>query len=225
MLFYERVQKFDYEFNEVEPKEEELSWSRSFLEEIKEENQIFAIQKFVFSAEYFNFMSQLVQMVKTEQGDEKGKNAELVKVILTFALNCAIREQSKNWIHLAIEDLLGLLAEYPDVCSFVVEGVPENIWEYIIDNPNNFVRKHVVKLIATAAAHCPNPKAVEALVDYLVYLVGEVDRSKKYYSEFFDLFYHLAHTHKPLLVRKRVILALLAFFNSQMSSTPFSSIP
>jgi hypothetical protein len=58
--------------------------------QLQNENRRFAIQRFVFNPEYFTFMEILLHKTKP--------TTQLLKITLTFLLNCAIRENSRQWV-------------------------------------------------------------------------------------------------------------------------------
>ena len=74
---------------------------------------------------------------------------KFAKIVVTFLLNCALREQSRKWIGENIELVLSKLAGFKRVYEWLVEGftLPQTAKELMLENPAIPMRKFIVVIL------------------------------------------------------------------------------
>ncbi|CAD8161247.1 unnamed protein product [Paramecium octaurelia] len=225
MLFYERINPVNIA-DQTQTIDVELDQKTvQFLDEIKDENRKFQIQRFIFSPEYFAFMQSLIKF----QLQQLQVQDQIVKTLVFFYLTCAVRENDKTFVSNNILDMQELLRKSPNTSQWLLKcfNQPQYIREFQFDCSKKMVRKFVIQLIITAIETVQQlegfkdifeivddkPKSlVASLINAWISMIPELKKSLKNSVEFYDLFYKFAKLHKynaQYLIQKRLVGKLL----------------
>ncbi|CAD8072236.1 unnamed protein product [Paramecium sonneborni] len=203
MLFYERIKPLNskQELMDIENDQK----TTQFLDEIKDENRKFQIQRFIFSPEYFIFIQNLIKF----ELSQNQVTEQIVKTLVFFYLTCAVRENDKTFISNNILDIQELLRRAPNTCEWLLKCFSQYhyIREFQFDCSKKMVRKFVITLILTAIETIQKqegysilneyeddkPKSlVASLINSWILMIPDLKKSLKNSIEYYDLFYRFA---------------------------------
>ncbi|CAD8154340.1 unnamed protein product [Paramecium pentaurelia] len=226
MLFYERIKPLN---NQEELMDIELDQKTfQFLDEIKDENRKFQIQRFIFSPEYFIFIQNLI---KFELQSNK-VSEQIVKTLVFFYLTCAVRENDKTFISNNIQDIQELLRRAPNTCEWLLKCFNQYhyIREFQFDCSKKMVRKFVITLIVTAIETVQKQEGYKILQEYIddkpkslvaslinswIKMIPDLKKSLKNSIEYYDLFYRfakLSQQNSQYLISKKIVGKFLDLF-------------
>ncbi|CAD8075134.1 unnamed protein product [Paramecium sonneborni] len=225
MLFYERIKPVNIT-DQIQSINVELdSKTTKFLDEIKDENRKFQIQRFIFSPEYFNFIQNVIKFQLQQQQVQD----QIIKTLVFFYLTCAVRENDKTFVSNNILDIQELLKKSPNTCQWLLKcfNQPQYIREFQFDCSKKMVRKFVIQMLITAIETLQKqegykelfemvddkPKSlVASLINAWILMIPELKKSLKNSVEFYDLFYKFAKLHQQnaqYLIQKKLVGKLL----------------
>ncbi|CAD8074991.1 unnamed protein product [Paramecium primaurelia] len=236
MLFYERINPINIPDQSEKIDVEMDQKTMQFLDEIKDENRKFQIQRFIFSPEYFNFMQNLIKFQLQQQQVQD----QIIKTLVFFYLTCAVRENDKTFVSNNILDIQELLRKSPKTSQWLLKcfNQPQYIKEYQFDCSKKMVRKFVISMIITAIDTIQKqegykdlfemvddkPKSlVASLINAWILMIPELKRSLKNSVEFYDLFYKFAKLHQSnaqYLIQKKLVGKLLDLSIEVISVNP-----
>ncbi|CAD8065465.1 unnamed protein product [Paramecium primaurelia] len=225
MLFYERIYPINIADQQQQINVEIDQKTVQFLDEIKDENRKFQIQRFIFSPEYFNFMQNLIKLQLQQQQVQD----QIIQKLVFFYLTCAVRENDKTFVTNNILDIQVLLRKSPNTSYWLLKcfNQQQYIREFQFDCSKKMVRKFVISMIITAIETVQQqedyqdlfeivddkPKSlVASLINVWIQMITELKKSLKNSVEFYDLFYKFAKLNKfnaQYLISKRLVGKLL----------------